>query len=260
MWGALAGVGAHLIVASIPITVLFVIQSFSYIDNQLIFFSAFAPAALAGMLIARGRGGRASLIFGAYCTVGMLADITEASRQEEAARACGSGCFVTISAVQTALWQIPAAVGLLLGWILGARRPRFVERTVAPLEAAGAYAASALAVMALVPVFDPRVVPFLSVGLPAERHAALAVFEASVAAIVLAIRARGRVSVRAGVLLIACASFLSVAFADLSTWLHVPLHGWTYWPQSLVLVPVASAGTALVIVTALRATRLVRWT
>jgi|GEM_PF-6363212 len=256
MWGAIAGIGAHLIVSGLVLTVLFVTKSFMYLENSAIFFTAFGLAAAVGMVLARCFGGRrGAALFAVYCLAGTVADTAQAWIREEQAR--GAGCCIVIApTIEVALWQVPALAGLILG--LRLRPPLFATNRAAQvtLEAAGVYALASLPVVFQIPLYDPRVLPFEITHL--EWHVPVVLIASACAALVMALRRPPGLGPLRAASLMATIGLLTVAFDDLSTWLHVPLHGWTYSPQSLVLVPLASAGIALMFLAASRAVGVLR--
>jgi hypothetical protein len=255
IWAAIAGIGAHLIAAGLVLTVVFVTQSFAYVDNEALFYSASA----AGMAVAKTLGaGRAAALFALYCLLGILMTTAQAWLEEERVRGAGSCCFVVRSTVEVALWQALSLGGLVIGLVLAPRIAAWSWRTRGPLEAAGVYALASLPILVLFPVYDPRVAPFLVLQAPQEWHATIVLVQSTLAGSVLALRSM-HLSILSAASAVALAGVVSVAFADLSTWLHVPLHGWTYWPQSLVFVPLAGFGVALLIVAVARGMRRVRW-
>lgn len=246
MWGALAGIGAHLLVAGVVLAVTFIAQLFVYLDNSALFYTAFGVAAAAGMAAAMGVGGRrAAAIFAVYCAIGMVTDVAQAWFEEQRVRSLGDCCYVLRSATEVALWQTLTIAGLVIGGRLTSRLPTWSVHTRAALESAGAYALASLPMLVVFPVYDPRVTPFLVWQAPEEWHVAIVVVQSALAGLVLAYRST-KVSALVAAAAIGLIGFVTVAFADLSTWLHVPLHGWTYWPQSLVLVPLAGAAIALI--------------
>ena len=240
---------------------LFVTSAFVYIEGGAIFYTAFGVAAVTGMAVAKYFGGRrGAALFATYVVIGVVITIAQAWLEEERVRGAGECCYVVRSTIEVALWQGLAVAGLLVGSVAERRAPAWVHPTRPALEAAGVYALASLPIFFLFPFYDPRVAPFMVLQAPDEWHIALVAIESAAAGLVIAVRRRSDLSSLTAVAALASIGFLTVAFADLSTWLHVPLHGWTYTPQSLVFVPLAGAGAALVLVTILRATRLVRWT
>jgi hypothetical protein len=249
IWAAVAGIGAHLFVSGVILTILFVVQSFVYVENGALFFTAFGAAAAVGMAVARALGaGRSAALFALYCLIAVVMDTAQAWLDEQRVRNLGSCCFVVRSTTEVALWQGLTVMGLVLGLAVAPRLPKWSERVRGALEAAGVYALASLPILFLFPVYDPRAAPFLVLQAQQEWHGAVVIGQSALAGVVLASRRSTDVGALAAASAVALIGFLTVAFADLSTWLHVPLHGWTYWPQSLVVVPLTGAVVTLLFV------------
>lgn len=254
LWGAIAGIGAHLIAAALVLTVLFTAQPFISIENAPIFFTAFAVASLTGMVVAVQRGGRsAAFVFAVYCVVGMGLDVIQTWIAEESARMNGGCCFVVQSTAQVALWQLPAIAGLALAPTIANRLRAMSRPAHTILEAAGIYSLASLPVFTMMIFVDPGVAPFEAVHAPVALHASIVILQGLLAGLVVAYRGTNslRMPVAAG--LVAIVGLLTVLFDDLSTLIKVPLYGWTYWPQSIVLVPAASAALVVLVLLARRA-------
>jgi hypothetical protein len=205
------------------------------------------------MVVAYQRGRRGgAFLFGLYCFVGMSTDVIQAWIAETRARAVGGCCFVVQSASDIALWQVLAIAALVLG-VVFAHRTRTLSRTAATiLEAAGAYSLGSLP-LALTFQIDPRWLPFEAVHAPTEIHASIVLLQSVLAGLVVACRGTRSLRLPAAAGLIAGVGLLTVLFDDLSTLVRVPLYGWTYWPQSSVLVPAAGAALVLLVALARRA-------
>jgi hypothetical protein len=225
-------------------------------DRATPLWSALAIGAFAGAAVGRAAGGPLGVVaFAAYLAAGAAITVGQEALYEEAIR--GSNFyFITVSAVQLALWQVPSAIALALGSLAGARITRGTQGTNAFLEAIGAYSVVAAIALALFggPV-DPRLAPYSVTFAPAAIHIPFVLGQAIAAATILALRWRGPMRPFAVAGVSAAVGLVSVMPDDFTMLVNKFRFNWTeYWPQSLILVPLATAAVGLA-VTALASRR-----
>jgi hypothetical protein len=221
----------------------------------------FATGAATGAFVARRVGGVAIVtVYAVSVIVAGASFVYSASLREQQLR--GSECCVIVMVgdlpVAAAAVCIPPLIGLIIGAAIARRR---VERAGpnAFLEAAGSYAiVGALASLALGPpvpmlVMAPYALafaPYATVGLDAPLHAFVVALQVLVSAAVYV--HRGGTSDVRGLGSFALMGLAGVAYADLlEIWFTLTLDH-HYVPVSLVVVPLASVGLAVVLVLALR--------
>ena len=189
----LAAIGAAFVVSSVAYSVSAPVYSFiDFGDSATPLWSAMAVGAIAGAAVARAAGGALGVVaFAAYLAAGAAITVGWEALYEQAIQG-SSFYFITVSAVQLALWQVPSAIAVLVGSLASTRVTRGAQGTNAFLEAVGAYSFVAAIVMALVrgPI-DPRLAPYTVVFAPTAIHVAFVVAEAIAAGAVLAWRWRG---------------------------------------------------------------------
>ena len=223
-------------------------------DSTTPLWSAMAIGAFAGAAVARAAGDALAVVaFTAYLAAGATITIGREAFYESAIQ--GSNFyFISVSAVQLALWQLPSVVAVVLGSLIGTHARRGEHGTNALLEATGTYAITPCLLLLVIGPSDPRLAPYFAVGGPAELHVAIVAAEAIAAGAVFAWRSRGRVRPLALAGAFAAVGLVSVMPDDFTTLVGAIRFNWTeYWPQSLVLVPIASA--ALVVAAAALARR-----
>jgi hypothetical protein len=206
-----------------------------------------AVGAFAGAVVARAAGGPLAVVaFATYLAAGAAITVGWELLYERAIQ--GSNFyFISVSAFQLALWQLPSAVAVVAGSFLAARLARHAVGTNAFLEAAGAYSLVPSLLFAVAPgPIDPRLAPYAAVFAPAEVHIPVVVAQAVVAGAVLTLRRRGpfRLVTVAGAF--ALVGLIGVMPGDFTELVSAIRFNWTeYWPRSLLLVPL---GTAAVVV------------
>lgn len=237
-------------VTSVAYSVSAPIYSFiDFGDRATPLWSALALGASAGAAVARAAGGPVGAIsFAAYLTVGAAITVGREALYEEAIK--GSNFyFITVSAVQLALWQVPSAIAVLLGSLVGTRIARGAHGTNAFLEAAGAYSIVATIPLVLFGgLIDPRVAPYSVTFAPAAIHIPFVLGQAIAAGTVLALRWRGPMRPFAVAGAFAAVGLASVMPDDFTMLVDKFRFNWTeYWPQSLILVPLATAAVVLAV-------------
>ena len=206
-----------------------------------------AVGAFAGAAVARGAGGLLGVVaFVAYLAAGATITVGREFLYERAIEG-SSFYFIDVSAFQLALWQLPSAIAVLAGSLAGARLTRGDQGTNALLEAAGAYSLVAAIVLVFVAgPSDPRLAPYSGGGAPAAIHIVLVAAQAIAAGAVLALRSRGPMRPLAVAGAFAIVGLVSVMPDDFTTLVDKFRFNWSeYWPQSLILVPLATAAVVL---------------
>ena len=206
-----------------------------------------AVGAFAGAAVARGAGGLLGVVaLVAYLAAGATITVGREVLYERAIEG-SSFYFIDVSAVQLALWQLPSAIAVLAGSLAGARLTRGDQGTNALLEATGAYSLVAAIVLVFVAgPSDPRLAPYSGVFAPAAVHIALVIAGATAAGAVLALRSRGPMRPLAVAGAFAIVGLVSVMPDDFTTLVDKFRFNWSeYWPQSLILVPLATAAVVL---------------
>ena len=215
-----------------------------------------AVGAFAGAAVARAAGGLLAVVaFAAYLAAGAAITVGREAFYESAIQ--GSNFyFISVSAFELALWQLPSAIAVVLGSRLGTRIGRSEDGTNALLEATGAYAITPCFLMLITGPSDPRLAPYFAVGGSAEIHVSIVAAEAIAAGAVFAMRSRG--SIRPLVLagFFAIVGLVSVMPDDFTTLVGAIRFNWTeYWPRSLIFVPIASAVLVVAVAALARRTR-----
>lgn len=212
-------------------------------------WSALALGAFAGAAVARAAGGPLGAVaVVTYLAAGAAITVGREAFYEEAIK--GSDFyFISVSAVQLALWQVPSVIAVVLGSLAGTRIAGGVKSTNAFLEAAGAYSILATIALALVggPT-DPRLAPYSVTSAPAAIHIPVVLGQAIAAGAVLALRWRGPMRPFAVAGAFAAVGLVSVMPDDFTTLVGAIRFDWTeYWPQSLIFVPLGTAGVVLAV-------------
>lgn len=220
-------------------------------DRATPLWCALAVGAFAGSAVARAAGGPLGVVaFGAYLAAGAAITVGWEALYEEAIK--GSNFyFITVSAVQLALWQVPSAIAVVLGSVAGARLARGTQGTNAFLEAVGAYTVvAAIALPLFGGIVDPRLAPYSVTFAPAAVHVPFVLGQAIAAGAVLALRWRGPMRPFALAGAFAAVGLVSVMPDDFTTLVGAVRFNWTeYWPQSLILVPLVTAAVVLAVAT-----------
>ena len=142
---------------------------------------------------------------------------------------------------------MPSAIAVLLGSLAGIRIARGAEGANAFLEAAGAY--SIVATIALVlfgGLIAPRLAPYSVTFAPAAIHIPFVLGQAIAAGTILALRWRGPMRPFDVAGASAAVGLVSVMPDDFTMLVDKFRFNWTeYWPQSLILVPLATAAVVL---------------
>jgi hypothetical protein len=228
-------------------------------DRATPLWSALAIGAFAGAVVARAAGGPLGAVaFAAYLAAGAAITVGREALYEEAIK--GSNFyFITVSAVQLALWQVPSAIAVLMGSFAGSRIGRDVQGTNVFLEAAGAYSIVATLALALLGgLTDPRLAPYTATFAPAAIHIPFVLGQAIAAGTVLALRWRGPMRPFALGGAFAAVGLVSVMPDDFTTLVGAIRFSWSeYWPQSLILVPLGTAAVVLSVATLVRRPRVV---
>ena len=247
-WALLAAVGAAFVVSSIAYSLTAPIYSFiDFGDRTTPLWSAMAVGAFAGAAVARAAGGPLGVLaFAAYLAAGATITVGWEALYERAIQG-SSFYFISVSAVQLALWQLASVVAVIAGSLAGPRFARPEQGTNAFLEAAGAYSLASLLLVFVGGPVDPRLAPYNVFG-PAVTHVALVAAQATLAGLVLAWRWRGPLRPLALAGAFALVGLVSVMPDDFTTLVGAIRFNWTeYWPRSLMLVPPATALTVVAV-------------
>ena len=247
LWALVAAVGAAFVASSIAYSLGAPIYSFiDFGDRATPLWSAMAVGAFAGAAVARAAGGPLGVVaFAAYLAAGATITVGREALYERAIQG-SSFYFISVSAVQLALWQVPSAVAVFCGWRAGPRVALARQGTNALLEAAGAYSVASLFLVFVTGPMDPRLAPYAAVFGPPEVHIPLVVAQAVVAGTVVAMRWRGPLRPLALTGTFALVGLVTVMPGDFTELVSAIRFHWTeYWPRSLMLGP---PGTALVVV------------
>jgi hypothetical protein len=256
-WTVLAAIGAAFVAGSVAYSVTALVYSFiDFGDRATPLWSAMAIGAFAGAAIARAAGGLLGVLaFAAYLAAGAAITVGWEAFYEQAIQG-SSFYFISVSAVQLALWQVPSVIAIVLGSLAGTRIARGRQGTNAFLEAVGAYSFVATIVITFVrgPI-DPRLALYSVTFAPAAIHIPFVLGQAIAAATILALRWRGPMRPFAVAGASAAVGLVSVMPDDFTMLVNKFRFNWTeYWPQSLILVPLATAAVVLA-VTALASRR-----
>src|SRR3989442_7507329 len=182
LWALVAAVGAAFVASSIAYSLSAPIYSFiDFGDRATPLWSAMAVGAFAGAAVARAAGGPLGVVaFAAYLAAGATITVGWEALYERAIQG-SSFYFISVSAVQLALWQLPSAVAVLCGWRAGPRVALARQGTNALLEAAGAYSVASLFLVFVTGPIDPRLAPYAAVFGPPQVHIPLVLAQAVVA-------------------------------------------------------------------------------
>ena len=238
--------------SSIAYSVIAPIYSFiDFGDRTTPLWSALALGAFAGAAVAQAAGGPACVVaFAAYLGAGATITVGREALYEEAVK--GSNFyFIDVSALQLALWQLPSAVAVVAGSFFAARLARHAVGTNAFLEAAGAYSLVPSLLFAIAPgPIDPRLAPYAITLAPALVHIPFVAAQAITAGAILGLRWRGPMRPFAVAGASAAVGLVSVMPDDFTLLVDKFRFNWTeYWPQSLILVPLATAAVVLAVAT-----------
>jgi hypothetical protein len=207
-----------------------------------------AIGAFAGAAVARAAGGPLCVLaFAAYLAAGAVITVGREAFYEEAIK--GSNFyFISVSAFELALWQLPSAIAVALGSLAGIRIARGTLGTNAFLEAVGAYSVIAAVAFAFAGLIDPRLAPYSTVFAPAAIHVAFVAAQAIGTGAILALRWRGPLRPFAIAGAFAIVGLVSVMPDDFTMLVDKFRFDWTeYWPQSLIFVPFATAAIVLAV-------------
>jgi hypothetical protein len=246
----LAAIGAAFVAGSVAYSVTAPVYSFiDFGDRATPLWSAMAIGAFAGAAVARAAGGLPGVLaFSAYLAAGAAITVGWEAFYEQAIQG-SSFYFISVSAVQLALWQVPSAIAVALGSLAGARITRRTQGTNAFLESVGAYSVVAAIALALFGgLVDPRLAPYSVTFAPAPIHVPFVLGQAIAAGAVLALRWRRpthRFALAAG---FAAVGLMTVVPDDFTTLVGAIRFNWSeYWPQSLILVPLFTAIVVLAV-------------
>jgi len=217
-----------------------------------------AIGAFAGAAVARAAGGPLCVLaFAAYLAAGAAITVGREAFYEEAIK--GSNFyFISVSAFELALWQLPSAIAVALGSLAGIRIARGTVGTNAFLEAVSAYSLVATIVLAFAGLIDPRLAPYSAVFAPTAIHVPFVAAQAIAAGAVLGFRWRGPMRPIAVAGAFAIVGLVSVMPDDFTMLVDKFRFNWSeYWPQSLIFVPFATAAIVLAVAILGRRTRVV---
>jgi hypothetical protein len=218
-------------------------------DRATPLWTAMAVGAFAGAAFARAAGGPLGVVaFAAYLGAGATITVGWELLYERAIQG-SSFYFISVSAFQLAMWQLPSALAVIAGSLAGGRLARGEHGTNALLEGAGAYSVVPAIVLAFVAgPSDPRLAPYATVFSPAGVHIALVAAQAIAAGAVLGFRSPAPMPALTVAVAFVMVGLVSVMPDDFTMLVDKFRFNWAeYWPQSLILVPLATAAVVLTV-------------